>query len=235
MTDNAETPPPLGFLAVEVNIFRPPGDPYNDKTWPFPLIREKVTGTSESQIVTSTAYDDAFIERFVAAGQRLAERGADTKDHGRLAARLPIPIATSSLMQVPSLRALIPANKAIGVLTYDSTRLGDAHLLALDIKPEDVRIWGTPDDGHLRGICARGETYDAERLQKELVDQARAMTSRYPEIAVVVLECTNMPPYADAIQRAINLPVYDVYTMGTWFYSGLVRQNPRSWKSERGE
>lgn len=138
-------------------------------------------------------------------------------------------------MQVPSLRALIPANKAIGVLTYDSTRLGEAHLLALDIKPEDVRMWGTPDDGHLRGICARGEKYDAERLQKELVDQARAMTSRYPEIAVVVLECTNMPPYADAIQRAINLPVYDVYTMGTWFYSGLVRQNPRSWKSERRE
>lgn len=76
MTDNAETPPPLGFLAVEVDIFRPPGDPHNGKTWPFPLIREKVTGTSESQIVTSTAYDDAFIERFVAAGQRLAERGA---------------------------------------------------------------------------------------------------------------------------------------------------------------
>lgn len=76
MTDSAAAQPPLGFLAVEVDIFRPPGDPYNDKTWPFPLIREKVTGTSESQIVTSTAYDDAFIERFVAAGQRLAERGA---------------------------------------------------------------------------------------------------------------------------------------------------------------
>ncbi|KAM6520233.1 hypothetical protein FALCPG4_013786 [Fusarium falciforme] len=244
MADNAVAPPPLGFLAVEVDIFRPPGDPYNDKTWPFPLIREKVTGTSESQIVTSTAYDDAFIERFVAAGQRLAERGAVgiitscgflAMAQKRLAARLPIPIATSSLIQVPSLRALIPADKAIGVLTYDSTRLGEAHLFALDIKPEDVRIWGTSDDGHLRGICARGEEYDAERLQRELVDQARAMTSRYPEIAAVVLECTNMPPYADTIQRAINLPVYDVYTMGTWFYSGLVRQNPSSWKSERRE
>lgn len=68
--------PPLGFLAVEVDIFRPPGDPYNEKTWPFPLIREKVTGTSESQIVTNGAYDDAFIDRFVAAGLKLAERGA---------------------------------------------------------------------------------------------------------------------------------------------------------------
>ena len=68
--------PPMGFLAVEVDIFRPPGDPYNEKTWPFPLIRETVTGTSESQIVTKDSYDDAFIERFVTAGLKLAERGA---------------------------------------------------------------------------------------------------------------------------------------------------------------
>lgn len=76
MADQTTPPPPLGFLAVEVDIFRPPGDPFNEKTWPFPLIREKVTGTTESQIVTDTAYDDAFIDRFVAAGLKLAERGA---------------------------------------------------------------------------------------------------------------------------------------------------------------
>lgn len=68
--------PPLGFLAVEVDIFRPPGDPYNEQTWDFPLIRERVSGTSESQIVTNKAYDDDFIGRFVVAGLRLAERGA---------------------------------------------------------------------------------------------------------------------------------------------------------------
>lgn len=68
--------PSLGFLAVEVNIHRPPGDPFNDRTWPFPLLHELVPGSQESQIVTKNQYDEAFIERFVAAGQRLAERGA---------------------------------------------------------------------------------------------------------------------------------------------------------------
>ena len=67
---------PLGFLAVEVDIHRPPGDPFNENTWPFPLIREKVTGTRESQLVTDGAYDDAFINQFVEAGLKLAERGA---------------------------------------------------------------------------------------------------------------------------------------------------------------
>lgn len=115
-------------------------------------------------------------------------------------------------------------------MTYDSKRLRNVHLLELGIDPEGVRIWGLPDDGHLRGICARGEVYDVKRLEQELVDQATAFVSQYPEVAIVVLECTNMPPYGDAIQQAINLPVYDIYTMGKWFYSGLLRANPESWK-----
>ncbi|MCA3265772.1 MAG: aspartate/glutamate racemase family protein, partial [Azospirillum sp.] len=32
---------------------------------------------------------------------------------------------------------------------------------------------------------------------------------------------TNMPPYAAALARATGLPVYDVYSMVTWFHAGL--------------
>ena len=44
---------------------------------------------------------------------------------------------------------------------------------------------------------------------------------RHPEIGAIVLECTNMPPYAAALQEAIGLPVYDIYSMITWFHAGL--------------
>lgn len=67
---------PIGFLAVECFFERPPGDPFNERTWPFPLIRELVPGSKESQLVIKDQYDDEFIDRFVAAGRRLAERGA---------------------------------------------------------------------------------------------------------------------------------------------------------------
>lgn len=68
--------PPLGFVSIEVILHRPPGDPFNEKTWPFPLIREKVAGSSEAQVVCSGPYGNSFIDRFVEAGQRLADRGA---------------------------------------------------------------------------------------------------------------------------------------------------------------
>lgn len=66
---------PIGFIAIELDIHRPCGDPYSEQTWPFPLIRETAKGSKVSQVVTSDQYDSAFIDRFVDAGMRLAARG----------------------------------------------------------------------------------------------------------------------------------------------------------------
>ena len=38
-------------------------------------------------------------------------------------------------------------------------------------------------------------------------------STRCPEIAAIVLECTNMPPYADAVRAATGLPVHDITTL----------------------
>jgi hypothetical protein len=67
--------PPLGFIAIECFFTRPPGDPYNEQTWTFPLLRQLAFGTAESQVVTSTDYDDKFLDRFVDSGKALADKG----------------------------------------------------------------------------------------------------------------------------------------------------------------
>ncbi|TVY45474.1 Dimethlysulfonioproprionate lyase [Lachnellula occidentalis] len=237
-TTNESKLPPLGFVAVEVNILRPPGDPFNERTWPFPLIREKMSGSTESQIVTRDGYDSDFIDRFVDASLRLAERGAVgiitscgflAMAQQQIAERVPIPIATSALIQIPLLRALLPASKAIGVLTYDGDRLGEKHLLALGIVPANVHIRGCPANGHLRHVIQDGGEYNAATMEEELISEASELIKQHPSIRALVLECTQMPPYAKAIQERIGLPVYDVYTMGMWFYSGLSRSQPECW------
>jgi len=40
-------------------------------------------------------------------------------------------------------------------------------------------------------------------------------------VGAIVLECTNMPPYAAALRAEVDLPVYDIYSMITWFHAGL--------------
>ncbi|PVH98531.1 hypothetical protein DM02DRAFT_44840 [Periconia macrospinosa] len=236
--------PPLGFLAVQVDIHRPPGDPFNPQTWPFPLLHELIPGSPESQIVSKDPYPPSFLDSAVAAGKKLAERGARgiitscgflVLAQKELASRIGIPVATSALIQIPSILAILPPGKVVGVLTYDAERLGAAHLQAVDVDPERIRIRGMSVHGHLRAVIQKGVTYDEVLMGKEMVDGAVALVdecrARGEEIGALVLECTQMPPYAEAIQKRVQVPVYDVYSMGLWFYSGLVRQNPAAWTS----
>ncbi|ETS74072.1 hypothetical protein PFICI_13938 [Pestalotiopsis fici W106-1] len=230
--------PPLGFISVEVIIHRPPGDPFNEATWPFPLIRERAKDSKVSQVVSSAGYDDDFIAHFVDAGQRLVQRGAVgiitscgflAMAQPELSERLPVPVLTSALVQVPSIIAMLPREKKVGILTYDDSRLGDMHLEKLGIPPSRVCIQGAPADGHLRHHIRDGAEYVHEQIETELVQVAQKMMTKYPEIAAVCLECTNMPPFAEAIQKAIGKPVYDICTAGSWFYSGLVTRRPSRW------
>lgn len=236
--------PPLGFLAVEVNIHRPPGDPYNPRTWPFPLIHELVPGSRENQIVSKEAYDAEFISRFVNSGKNLAEKGCVgiitscgflAMAQRQLSERIGIPIATSALVQIPSVRAFLGLEKIIGVLTYDGERLGERHLRELGADPAAIRIRGLPATGHTRKVIQDGVKYDGAEMEQEMVDAAvqlvESIREEGKEVGAVVLECTQMPPYAAAIQEQVGVPVYDVYTMGTWFYSGLVRKTPAAWIS----
>ncbi|VUC35934.1 unnamed protein product [Clonostachys rosea] len=236
--------PPLGFIATDIHFPRPPGDPFHEQTWPFPLIREQARGSTESDIVTGTKYDDAFIERFVEAGKKLADRGCIgiitscgflAMAQNELSARIPIPISTSSLLQLPSLLAILPSNKSIGILTYDDARLGPLHLsqLGIDTTKRAIPIRGAPANGHLRRLITEGGPYIHHEIEDELVDVAKRLIAECEEsgteIAGLLLECTQMPPFAEAIQKATGVPVYDVYTMGMWFYSGLATRRPQRW------
>jgi Asp/Glu/hydantoin racemase len=53
------------------------------------------------------------------------------------------------------------------------------------------------------------------------LDAGRALVAQHPDVGAIVLECTNMPPYAAALREALGLPVYDIYSMISWFHAGL--------------
>jgi hypothetical protein len=45
----------------------------------------------------------------------------------------------------------------------------------------------------------------------------------HPEIGAILLECSDMPPYASALQRAVGVPVFDFMTLANYVYSALAR------------
>ena len=66
------------------------------------------------------------------------------------------------------------------------------------------------------------QLYEADACAQVLAAVAR-LRARHPEVDTLVLEYTNLPPYAPALRRATGLPVVDVVTM---LKNRMARQRP---------
>jgi len=57
-----------------------------------------------------------------------------------------------------------------------------------------------------------------------VVECAQEMVREHPDIGAVLLECSDLPPFAAAVQDAVGLPVFDFITMINWIYRALVQR-----------
>ena len=217
----------LGVVMLETRFERIPGDIGNPLTFPFPMLYEVVPGASASRVVHDRAA--GLIDAFVVAGRRLVDRGAAgiltscgfmALHQAALAAALPVPVATSSLLQMPLVDRLLPPGRRAGVLTISAADLTTAHLAAVGASP-DTPIGGLPPDGHFATIFLGDRLgLNAALAEAELLAAADALRALHPEIGAIVLECTNMGPYGGALARHIGLPVVDVVSLANWLHRG---------------
>lgn len=136
-----------------------------------------------------------------------------------------MPVAASSLLQIPLIRTTLRYRQGIGILTFDRLRLNHRHLAAVGITDiSGLYISGPPPEGRMKGCLRDGLPYNVDALTEELIKVAMDLVSDHSDIGAILLECTQFPPFADAIQRVTGLPVYDVTTLANWFYAGLVRK-----------
>ncbi len=66
--------------------------------------------------------------------------------------------------------------------------------------------------------------FNNAKLEQELVDFSKQVVNENPDIGAILLECSNMPPYARAIQEAVRLPVFDFTTLISWGCNAVVRR-----------
>ena len=220
---------PLGILMLEARFPRVPGDMGNGLTWPFPVLFRVVRGATPERVVLQGAR--GLLPDFIAAAQELVALGAEaiTTNCGflslfqrELASAVQVPVATSSLMQVPWVQATLPPGKRVGVLTVSCATLTPAHLKAAGVPP-DTPIAGTEGGREFFRVLIKAEASDLDLAlaEQDILEAGRALVAAHPEVGAIVLECTNMPPYAAALQAALGLPVHDIYSMITWFHAGL--------------
>ena len=223
----------VGILMLEARFPRILGDMGNAATWDFPVLYKVVRDASPDRVVRQGAA--GTLDAFIAAARELEADGVDgiTTNCGflamfqkELAEAVRVPVLTSSLMQVRAVNAMLPQGKRAGVLTISGSTLTRAHLNAAGV-PEGTPIGTTEGRAHFtEAILGDALELDAKAACRDNVEAARSMVAANPEIGALVLECTNMTPYAAAIAAETGVPVFSMLSFVTWFQSGLA---PRGW------
>ena len=219
----ADRPGFLGLLMLDTRFPRPLGDIGQLDTYTragIPVRRVTVQGASVQRIVMQS--DPTWLAPFTRAAQSLVQQGARmiATSCGFLAAHqtalqraLPVPVWTSSLLQCRWLAD-------VGIVTFDAQALTPAILQAAGV-PEDTPVAGlTPGCELHRRILNNDTTLDLAQAERDVVAAALRLTAAHPGLRRLVLECTNMPPYRDAVARATGCQVFDAETLFTQAWRG---------------
>lgn len=218
----------VGILMLDAQFPRIPGDVGNALTWRFPVHYKIVRGASPDLIVRRGA--EGMLDPFIEAARDLVRDGVDgiTTNCGflslfqeELASAVGVPVASSSLMQIAMVNRCLPHGKRAGVLTISASTLTREHLERSGA-PVDTPVAGTENGVEFsRVILGDLPEMDVELARKDNVEAALRLARDNPDLGAIVLECTNMCPYASDISAATGLPTFSMISFVEWFQSGL--------------
>ena len=226
----------VGILMVKTHFRRYLGDIGHAGTWPFPVQYRIVEDAVPAKM--TELHNASLLEPFKRAARELVDAGVDgiTTTCGflsiyqqELADYCGVPVATSSLLQVPTVKRLISSRLQVGILTYNGESLGGRYLEAVGIDPA-TPVYGMPQDSEfVRSIREGDNQVPYATLRAEVLALAGRMLQEHPNIGAIVSECTNLAPFTADIQQTYGVPVYDTVSLVNWFHAGL---RPWRWPAE---
>ena len=231
----------IGILMIEGYFPRPPGAIGNATTFPFPVLYRVVKGATGDRIVRQLPELDpkgadykAAIAPWIEGAQALEREGvrAITSScgftalfHRELAEAVDIPVFATSLLLISLLSKMLKPSRRIGVITADSRVLTERHLQAAGVDPGTVAIAGLENCPLFEEMTYQNQhDIDLQRLEREVVGVATGLVEADRSVGAILLECSLLPPYAVAVQRATRLPVFDFTHLVTMVHDAVARR-----------
>lgn len=222
----------IGVLCLDTSYTKVPGHIRNPATFAFPVACKVVQGATSDRVVRQA--DPALLEPFVSAARQLEAEGVAAITSGcgflalfqrELAAAVAVPLYTSSLIQLPMVHAMLRPDQQVGVLTASAVSLTSRHLAGVGAGSVPVRVGGMDAQPEFTEVIlqARRNNLDSARLCREVIDVTGRLLRDNPGIGALVIECTDLAPYASAIQELTGLPVFDIVTLTEMVHRSLTR------------
>lgn len=220
---------PIGILMMDGVVPRLPGDIGNGFTFNFPVRYKVVKGATANRVIHSQ--DDTLLKPFINAAQQLESEGviAITTSCGylawfqkQMAEAVNVPVFTSSLIQLPMVDRMIRSDQKVGILTADSRTLTEEHLKAIGICDIPIVIKGSQDTpAFYNTFPTNNDTLDYEACKIGVVNLVKSLKEEHPEVGAIVCEGSNFALFRSDVQKATNLPFFDIVTLTRLIYQAV--------------
>ncbi len=223
----------IGILLVDCATPFIPGDVGNATTYAYPVLYRTIPGCTLDRLIVKG--DPTLAAAVIETARELEGHGVRgiTSDCGfmirfqdALAGAMRVPVLLSPLIQLPMIAQALGRSRSVGVITADARHLGPDLLAIAGAGPETrVFVAGMEDKPAFRGpILDEDGDLDPEKIEQEVVEVAETLVRQHPDMGAILLECSNLPPYAHAVQAATGLPVFDFVTLIDSFQSATHRR-----------
>jgi len=216
---------PRGLAQLE----KLPGNSTNAETFAFPVRYSRIKGANIHTILENPCQH--VLQSMIGEARKMEAQGirAITTSCGfnavfqrELADSVSVPVFTSSLMQIPLVQNMLGKQQTVGVITAKKSALTEKHLQAVGVnKHISIHIEGLEACTEWNKIFSSpNEAIDIPTVKNDVVLIACSMM-KMADIGAFILECTDLPPFADAIRKATGRPVFDFVTLTNFTYQAI--------------
>lgn len=228
----------VGILYIEdVNYPLIPGNVVNAWTYDFPVRLKAVPGLDSQMLYRA---DNAVKDRIIEAAQHMVKYegiraicsacGFFGNFHKDVAAAVDVPVAMSSLIQIPWIKMLLKPGEKIGILSANGKSVTERLLQSCGVNDSSgLVIKGLEDTKEFSAVDVDRPLFDNGIARQEVVDGALEIVRRNDDIGAILLECSDMPPYAADVQAATQLPVFDFITLIKWLHNAVMQKPYSGW------
>lgn len=236
----------LGILRLDYDYPPAPGDIDHPGSFSYKVVYRMVPGLTfdmcQSGVITDEVRGELRNAVLFLVGQGVDGLTADCGFFMYLQQEIrtltTIPVFTSALAQLPAVTCAFAPHERIAIFTANQGSLEPMRSLLrkeCGVDPKDRRfvLVGCEDVDGFEAV-ALGEKVDTARVSPGIVAKALQVTRTDPSIRAILLECTELPPYSDAVRQATRLPVFDAITCVDFFMTGFqdnVRFGDSEWRT----
>lgn len=229
---------PIGIIYIEdVNYPMVPGNVNNAYTYNFPVLLKPVPNLNQKRLFDA---DPTLADEIIALAKDMVQRegiralssgcGFFANFQSVVAEELDIPVALSTMVMVPWISTLIKPNQKIGVLTANASAMNENILLNCKIADASkLVVKDLRNEPEFSCILEYRGVFDNDKVKKEVVGKAIEIIEENDDIGAILLECSDMPPYAYAIQSATQLPVFDFITLIKFLHTSVTQAPYCGW------